>query len=491
MTGPIRLPSLRLRWLAPVSLVVVLGAVYAATLLPGPGYSPDTAEMQFSGRLLCVTHPTGYPTYLLLNHAFSRLVPIGSVALRANLFSAVCGVLACLVLRRLLLRLGARDAVATAFALALGLTPTFWRLSVVAEVYTLDALFLVSVVDGMLRWRQTGERRALIVASGLYALSFGNHLTTITLLPAMVFVVLATRPRAFLDARTVAPVFGLIALGALQYAYPIWRSLDPTTPYLAVPVTNLAELLAYATGAWFHGSMFSFTPQQVVLERVPLLARELWANCAPLLPAAALGLVSLKDRVTAAFLGLALAGRVAFSLNYDIPDIDVYFLPIYLFTAAAAGVGAERLLALPGARRVPALVCLALPLGLGLFHWNEVEAAKGSDNAQPMRELLEQAPRGALIVARYNDYMYLLYFTLVERLGGPLVFVGNEISAAQIVAYLQENRPIYLAPLRRWAPPGLPVYSTRLELRAELKAAGLHVKMTRPGVFEVDNPGAR
>jgi hypothetical protein len=256
-------------------------------------------------------------------------------------------------------------------------------------------------------------------------------------------------------------------------------------------VTSLAELWAYATGASFHGSMFSFTPQQLLLERIPLFARHLWADCAVLLPAAALGIVSFKGRVAGAFLGLALAGHLVFSLGYAIGDVDVYFVPAYLITAVAAGVGVERLLALPGARRVPALLFLAVPLGLGIFNWNEVEVATGPETAQPMRELLEETRDGALIVARYNDYMYLLYFTLVERLGGSSVFVGHEVSAPEIVAYLQEGRPVYLAPLRRWAPPGLPVYSTRLELRADLKAAGLRVTMTRPGVFAVEGPGAR
>ena len=481
-------PSRRGRWLAPIGLVLALGSVYAATLLPGPGYSPDTAEMQFSGRLLCVTHPTGYPTYLLLNHVFSHLLPIGSVALRANLFSALCAVLACLVLRRLLRRLGVRDVVATAFALTLGVTPTFWRLSVVAEVYTLHALFLCLVLAGMLRWRQTGKQAALITACGVYAVSFGNHLTAITLLPALVFMLLATEPSVLLDRRVVAPVCGLIALGALQYAYPIWRSLDATTPYLAMPVTSLAELWAYATGASFHGSMFAFTPREFFGERIPLFARHLWADCAVLLPAAALGIVSFKDRVAGGFLGLALAGRLAFSLNYDISDIEVYFIPAYLFTVVAAAVGSERLLALPAVRRVPAAVCLALPLSLGVLHWDRVEAAKGPDAAEPMRELLQQTPQGALIVARYNDYMYLLYFTLIERMGGPWVYVGNEVSAAEITAYLKDARPVYLTPLRRWAPPGLPLYSTRLDLRPELKAAGLRVKMMQPGVFRVEAP---
>lgn len=484
--GPAR--TAPLRWLGPLSLLLVLGSVYAGTLLPGPGYSPDTAEMQFSGRLLCVTHPTGYPTYLLLSHAFSRLVPVGSIAWRANLFSALCGVLACLVVRRLLRRLGARDAVATATAMALGLTPTFWRLSVVAEVYTLHALFLALVLDGMLRWRETGKPLALVAACGVYAFSFGNHLTIVTLLPALAFLVLATRPRVLLDWRVVSPVLALVALGALQYVYPIVRSLDPGTPYLAESVTSLSGLWDYATGASFRGAMFALTPAQLVHERLPLFARQLWADCAVLLPAAALGTLGFKDRVAGAFLALALVGHLAFSLNYAIADIDVYFVPAYLVIAVAAGVGLERLFSWPRLRRVPALACLALPLGLGLAHWQRVEAARGPEMAEPMRELIEHTGGRGLIVATYNEYMYLLYFALVERQGEPTVFVSYRPTAAEIAAYLRRDRPVYLAPLRRRVPYGLPVYSTRLELRGELKAAGLRVTPLWPGLYRVDDP---
>jgi hypothetical protein len=447
--------------------------------------------MQFSGPLLCVTHPTGNPAYLLLLHAFSRLVPVGTLAFRANLFSALCSILACLVLRRLLLRLGTRDAIATATAIAFGLTPTFWRLSIVAEVYSLQAFFLALVADGLLRWRQTGQRRALIVVSGLYVASFGNHLTTITLLPAFAFLVFATGWRVLFDRKAVVPVVALIALGILPYAYPLWRSLDPATPYLAVSVTNLTELWHYVTGASFRGAMFAFSPAQLVAERAPLFARLWWADCGVLLLLAAVGVGAFKDRVAGTFLGLLFVGHLVFALNYDIPDIDVYFIPAYLITAVVAGVGLERLLCLRVARRVPAAACLAIPLSLGAFHWSGVEAAKGPEQARPMRQLLESATDGAVIIARYNDYMYLLYHTLAEGLGGPSVFVGGEVSVEAIAGYLDERQPLYLEPLRKWAPPGLPVYCTRLDLRPALRAAGLTVQMVRPGVFRIDpGPGA-
>ena len=57
-----------------------------------------------------------------------------------------------------------------------------------------------------------------------------------------------------------------------------------------------------------------------------------------------------------------------------------------------------------------------------------------------------------------------------------------------MVAYVRDDRPLFLEPLRKWAPPGLPVYCTRLRFRPQLKAAGLGVEMVGPGVFRIDQP---
>jgi hypothetical protein len=473
---------------AQASLILVLGGVYVQTLLPGAGHSHDTAEAQFSVPLLCVTHPTGYPTYVLLGHAFSRLVPLGTPAYRTNLLSAVFGVLACLVVRRLVKRLGASEIVAWSIAVGFGLTPTFWRVSVVAEMYSFNLLFVALVTDTLVKWRSTLRDRDLLVACAWYVASFGNHLTMITMLPAFVFLVLATRWRVVVEWKLVLAVVGMILVGLVPYAYPVVRSLDPDTPYLAYSTTTLAQLWGYATGSDFRGPMFEFTTPHQLVERLPVFAPYFWRECGPFIPLAVVGILALADRVTVVYLVLVSLGHLVFALGFDGGDVDNYYIPIYFATAALAGVGLEQVLSSRGGKRLPAALCLALPLALGAYHRPEVESAKGPERAEPMRELLEATRGGALIIARYNDYMYLLYYNLAEGLGGPSVFLGCEIGVRDIVAYLRDERPLYLVPLRKWAPPGLPVYSTRLQLRPELRAAGLAVKMVMPNVFRIERP---
>ena len=62
-------------------------ALYLPTLAPSvlPG---DYAEFQMCAAVLGVPHPTGYPLYVLLGKVFT-LLPVGDVAYRVNLSSAI------------------------------------------------------------------------------------------------------------------------------------------------------------------------------------------------------------------------------------------------------------------------------------------------------------------------------------------------------------------------------------------------------------------
>ena len=90
-----RLPSLiggrpwdRRDGLIAATLAAIALATYVATLAPGLLES-DSAEFQTLAATLGYAHPTGYPVYVLAAHAAACL-PVGDVAYRANLWSAVC-----------------------------------------------------------------------------------------------------------------------------------------------------------------------------------------------------------------------------------------------------------------------------------------------------------------------------------------------------------------------------------------------------------------
>src|ERR1700675_4851545 len=77
----------RVTRLVPILVGGIAFVVYLRTLMPGIAFG-DWGEMQSVPHVLGVAHPTGYPTYILIAW-LAELVPIGSIAFRANLLSAV------------------------------------------------------------------------------------------------------------------------------------------------------------------------------------------------------------------------------------------------------------------------------------------------------------------------------------------------------------------------------------------------------------------
>ena len=119
--GRPRLSRLLTAWPYIVPLLV-LSVVYGRTVQRSTGnqFSVDTTKFDYLGLVLGTAHPPGYPLYTMLNAAFVRIVPWGSVAFRANLLSAVFAILACLVAVRIFTELGVRPVVAAGGATALG-----------------------------------------------------------------------------------------------------------------------------------------------------------------------------------------------------------------------------------------------------------------------------------------------------------------------------------------------------------------------------------
>src|SRR3989442_263867 len=146
----VRLSTNRLIDVTIAALVLAaLGFAYLGTLGPSITWAnsgADSGDLVTAGATLGVAHPTGYPTYLILAHLF-QLLPVGDLAFRTNLLSVAAAASAALcvyaIVRKLLAQSGLRASLAAALAaLGLGLSPVFWSQAVVAEVHSLNALFV-------------------------------------------------------------------------------------------------------------------------------------------------------------------------------------------------------------------------------------------------------------------------------------------------------------------------------------------------------------
>lgn len=319
-------------------------AVYVRTLAPGLTTDVDSALFQFIGRVLGVAHNPGYPLYVLLTHAVSY-VPVGSLAYRINLFSALCGAvtvsLAFLVARRL----GCRRVVSLAMALGMAFGHIFWSQAVIAEVYTLYTAILAGVLLALITWGQTGRAGWYFTAVALFAAGLGLHTTIVGFAPGIALYVLLTNRRFALRLSTLAGTAVIISAGLLQYGFIILRSNQPDA-YVESRATTVGTLVHVMLARQFQERLFAFDWRTVVLDRIPLVVgRMLTAELtlAGLALAVAGAVWLLRHRLPEGLLLLTGCGAVlAFALNYSVVDTPVFLVPATLVLWLAAAVGAER-----------------------------------------------------------------------------------------------------------------------------------------------------
>jgi hypothetical protein len=148
------------RYLLAGALFGVSFLLYLSTLAPTVvTLFDDSLEFQLVTYQLGIAHPTGYPLYTLLGRLFTFL-PVGDVAYRVNLMSALFGAATVSLLYLLVLQMApARPdsrMLATVRspgwplhvggmvgALLLAVSLIFWQQATIAEVYTLNAFFVV------------------------------------------------------------------------------------------------------------------------------------------------------------------------------------------------------------------------------------------------------------------------------------------------------------------------------------------------------------
>lgn len=509
-----------------VVLALLVGGVslglYLRTLAPWalPG---DSGEFQVLAYQVGIAHTTGYPVYILLAKLFISLFPAGDVAYRVNLFSAVMGALTVAGVYLAGRLLTARRWAGLLGALALMVSPTFWSQSLIAEVYTAGAAFLVAVWVALLAWHKTNDARALFLAGLCGGVGLGAHANLAVAAPAVAFFLLLHRSRwralwkpALLGALAGVGLFlasfvivdlNASPANAFNAIYGPSRSFwGLTEDDLHNPAARIAFL---ATAVQWRGALFA-NPSKVMPEHVSDYVANLPNEFSLLtLGLAALGLAALlwQDRRLAALFGSALALHWIVYFNYRVGDIQVFYIPGYVWMAMLAGVGAAALARLAEKARcrgrriletvvMPAIIVVAVTPILSP-RWEAVrDGAVPFLNARGfvagdeteiaykvVANLVRQLEPNSILFTDWQR-LYLYYYAAhVAQQRLDLQFVETYPHAekpglaSSIPAFIRANidaRPIYLSD---WV--------------GEIEAAGLEIRPVHFGVirlFKVEKP---
>jgi hypothetical protein len=410
------------------ALLVAAGAgwlafvVYVATLAPTV-HDGDGPELTLAALELGVPHPTGYPLYTLLGHAWIRLCAVGDPAWRLNLLSAVFAALAVGLLAHVAARVSGRPSAGWLAGLLFAFAPALWSQATVAEVYALHALVVVAVIGALARFDANQDGRGLRAAALALGLGLAHHGMTALLLPAAALATFAARRRAGprLGLREAAWLATLAAGPLLLYAYlPLAASREPAIAW-GNPVTP-AAFWYHVTGAQYRGFM-----ELPAIGSLPLRlgrhAVDLAQQLGPwLLPLAALGVWRLWRTRPAllAWTSLAYATTLGYAFCYQIVDLEPYFLPAFaiaaLWIGAGAGAALEALGSGRAARRAAVPILALAPLVSLLGNLPAQDRSRDFGPHDRALAALAVAPPSALLLTQGPTGYAPVYASLVEGL---------------------------------------------------------------------------
>lgn len=425
------------------TLLVLL--VYLLTLAPDltwANYGGDGGELITAAVTLGIPHPPGYPTYVILGKLVS-LLPVGTMAWRFNLLSAICVALAAGVISIIRYQrsangesLTARRFLITGFLFAF--TPVVWSQALIAEVYGLDVLLVALFLWAL--W----QKRPFLLTGLLLGLSVTTHLTSLLLLPLALALTPARQwPRLSAGLVLGLAPFLLLPLLARGSSPVVWG--EPTT---------LSGWWWLVSGQIYHANAFALPFNQWL----PRLAEWAW------LLIAYAGLQA--GRYAGEKVGKYKSGQVGKPVNLQtcrpanlqtpIPaNLPILHLTFWLYTIYAFFYNTPDAIVL----LLPAVLLLALmlapllswpgrwawllPILLLLLNFNGQNLRDDPGVRSPALATLQTAPDQAILLAPGNETIFALwYFQSVEGVRRDISLVDENLFAfAWYRTRLQELHP--------------------------------------------------
>lgn len=345
---------MKTRLILPAVISILSLVVYLRTLAPGVGFI-DSGELAAVASTLGVAHPTGYALFTLLGRTFARVPLAATVIVRLNVMAALLCAAGIFVFyhvaRRFLLSSIARGEgagtaapAAAGASLMLAFSETWWSQAVAVEVYALHVLFLCLLLVSFLRASSPlpGEPRTRAwwyAFAFLVGLSFTNHMTTILLAPGLLFLYFARQGGGAESWKRLARMSVPFAAGLSVVLYLPFRASQAPVLNWGNPET-LERFLWHVTGKQYRSWIFS--SPEVAARQFSYFLHSFppeFAYVGALAAVPGLMLLWSWNRSLAVGTVILFASCVLYAVNYDIHDIDSYFLLAYVTTALWAAVG--------------------------------------------------------------------------------------------------------------------------------------------------------
>lgn len=450
--------------------------VYLITLAPSV-VQIDSGELAAVQATLGIAHPTGYPLFTLLGYLFLKIPSPLSKILMANLLAALwCSIAvyifmitAELVLSNLpAFQLAKKELpvkgkhkgkspvanflhrnddinenkkiLSVSFgAFVLAFSRTFWSQSTSVEVYSLQLLLFTVIIYLLLKAviiscsSKNGIRYWIFFALAL-ALGFTNHMTTLFILPGTAYLYFnryGFKKSSFNRIAVMLACFFPLLIAIYAYL-PLRASHNPVINW-GNPI-DFERILRHVSGkqyqVWLFSSMDSAKKQLgYFLSNLP----------------SEFAVVSLLFCLLGLYNSFKLAGKfflfslitmvftVLYSINYDIHDIDSYFLLAYISLAFFAVFGILKVFSLLKSNKnsylVPSAITALFITAQLYMNFRDVNQSGMHTFEDYTKSLIQSTAQNSIIFSYQWDYFISpsYYFQKVENFRPDAVIVDKEL----------------------------------------------------------------
>jgi hypothetical protein len=333
-------------------------------------------------------------------------------------------------------------------------------------------------------WPKIPPRRRLRLDASIYllvavfGLSLTHHRTILMLAPSLLLYALAVEPRVLSRAALLGPEHTRRARWLRSATRPIVMLLlafsAPLLLYLYLPLRGtVGSLDGTYVNSWRGFWQWVLAGGYNVFLGDNPLARDLdagfyaelfWQQFGPVgLALALVGVLRLVRRPKALLLtGLGFATCVAFGLRYRVPDVEVFFIPAFVFVAIWLGLGLDHAAGLLrprgrtlGVRRFLALSLLLLflaatiqPLVLALRNYPDLDRSRQWIVHDYGQYILEQPlPPNSTIVGLLGEMTLLRYFQEVGTIRPEIETIAADDEALrlnEVASALARGRDVYV-----------------------------------------------
>ena len=426
-----------------ISTVTVF-IVYNFTLAPSV-IQIDSGELASVQKLLGIAHPTGYPLFTMLGYFFLQLPIFSSDIFQANFLAAIYCSISVGLFSKFLFEIFLISKVNSlpettikliiiSSSIVLGLSTTFWFQSTSVEVYSLHLVLIISTLFLFVKAFRNDDAKFWYLFAYFFGISLSNHMTSILIIPAAVYLYFkknSFNKNSFLFGARLALITSISAM--IVYLYLPIRAMQELILNWGNPI-DFERFWRHFTGAQYQVWIFSSleaSKKQLSYFIQNLTNEFFYIIYLPII----FGIFSLiKISKTVLFFTLLLTfSTILYSINYDIVDIDSYFLLTYISFIVFFFFGIIRILEFS---KNPTINVILMTIILIIFPALQLtmnhDKVDQSDNfifEDYTKASLNSLPANSILFSYQWDYLISpsYYFQYVENYRRDVTIVDKEL----------------------------------------------------------------